>query len=230
MELAEVIHYGLCGPTGDKSYKGIDSLPKTHNDCRIKVNGNIPYSEKRNNLPVLIIDEFNPSDFDWKKDYSLFELEQEMGDAFLFFNALTGEAHSGDGFVAFLGTKSKAVARALHKIDGGSKAALARSTTIDPSVGKPFSDWRGIQWSFIKELKKSIRQQGLAEDEVGTRTADIIREVCCNDNRNIRECCEKMQEQIDIEDERHAVIMSMGTVDGSPTRKKCWERLFCGSE
>lgn len=148
-EVAEVIQYGLCGPTGDKSYPGIEKLPPTDNSCRLAAFGDttIRTSSKTTNFPILVIDEFNPTDFDWEEDYSLKEIEQKIGDAFRFFNALTGQAHSEDGFVVFLGTKSEAFARAIHKINGGTKAVLAGSTTIHPAIDRPFSDWRGISWS-----------------------------------------------------------------------------------
>lgn len=242
-EVAEVIQYGLCGPTaGDESYMGIEKLPPTDNMCRLAASGNttIRPSEKTTNFPILVIDEFNPSDFAWEKDYSLHELEQKMGDAFKFFNALTGQAHSDDGFVVFLGTKSEAFARAIHKINGGTKAALARSTTNDPAVDRPFSDWRGIQWSaedkaevvcvlFEEKMKRFLRKQRLTEVEVETRATDLIREICAHDHWHIRRCCEEMQKKLEEVDEETAVIVRMGTKDGSPERDAWWKRFCCGS-
>ena len=86
---------------------------------------------KRNDWPVLVIDEFVPTHFTWDKEYTLQELFDVLGEPFEFFVHLTGLAYQEDGFAVFLVTKSEAFARAIHKINGGSKAALAASTTIE---------------------------------------------------------------------------------------------------
>lgn len=86
-----------------------------------------------------------------------------FGDAFRFFNALTGQAHSSDGFAAFVGTKKDAFARALHKINGGTKSALAEPTTIEPSDARPFRDWRGIQWT---RRDKEMVVRGIYEEKL----------------------------------------------------------------
>lgn len=212
-ELAEVIKYGLCGPAQSKS------LPPTNNACRISIDSQIIVMEKSKDRPVLVIDEFVPTEFTWKKDYSLQELKDLLGDAMQFFIALTGEAYMENGFVAFVGTRSEAFARAIHKINGGTKASMARSTTIENpiKVGDicPFDmNWRGLSWSvddkvkvvrglFEKKLLKALRGQDLADHDVHVRTNEIIVEICSRDDRTIRECCElDMPEAIRVEKEK----------------------------
>jgi hypothetical protein len=208
-QLAEVIKYGLCGPAEEKS--------QTRNACRISIDSQLIVTQKMNDRPILVIDEFVPSDFTWDKEYSLQELQDRIGDAFQFFTALTGEAYTADGPVVFVGTKSEAFARAIHKINGGSKASLARTTRIENPVkvgdDYPFSNWRPLPWSvmakakvvrglFEEELKKALRGQDLAEDEVGVRANNIIVEICSHDDRTIRECCnDYMLEALRVEKE-----------------------------
>ena len=138
---------------------------------------------------------------------------KKMGDAWKFFVALTGEAHSSDGFVAFVGTKSEAFARALHKINGGTKAALARSTTAGLTDSRPFSDWRGFQWSqadkekvvrekYGEELKDALHRKGLSDADVAIQAENRIQEA--SSLRNIRLCCEKMAEFVEVETEKAA--------------------------
>ena len=215
-ELAEVIKCGLCGPVQPAQIK---SLPMTKNACRISIDSQIIVAEKRKDRPILVIDEFVPTDFTWEKDYSLQELKDLIGDAMQFFIALAGEAYTGDGFVAFVGTKSEAFARALNKINGGTKASLARTTTIENPVKVgdfyPFDmNWRGLPWSaddkvkvvrglFEKELIKALRGQGLADHDVDVRANEIIAEICSRNDRTIRECCEwDMPEAIRVETEK----------------------------
>ena len=123
-------------------------------------------------------------------------------EAFDFFNSLTGLAYAEDGFVVFLGTRSEAFARAIHKINEGSKAELAPSTAIEnrQKVGNSyqFDDWRGLPWSredkakvargwFETRLKKALRGQDLAERDVDLRANDIILIVCSHEDRTIRQ-------------------------------------------
>jgi hypothetical protein len=104
--------------------------------------------------------EFNPIDFDddhWPDctDFSLEELtkDDKMGESLKFFAALTGLAYNQNGFVVLVGTKSKAVTRALLKINGGTKAALAPSTKR-PQSGPLFDAWQGFQWTH--DCKESL--------------------------------------------------------------------------
>jgi hypothetical protein len=237
-EVAEVVKYGLCGPS-DQS----DELPKTSNDCRITIDAQFAVRKKRTNFPILVIDGFNPTDFTWPKDadYGLNELEEKIGDAFEFFNALTGLAHMNDGFVAFLGTKSEAFARALHKINGGSKAALARCTTSQRTQMQdgsyPFSDWQGIQWSeddkakvvralYGEHFKKTLLIKGTSDDLAELQTQDVIHSLCSHDDKNIRECCLAMQKTLQREEEDVAVIMQSRTQE-SPTSAGCFASAGC---
>jgi hypothetical protein len=224
-EVAEIIKYGLCGPPGCE----ISSLNTTSKKCRLEIDAVVGAREKRNEFPILVIDEFNPHDFTWEKDYTVGELFEKVGDAFSFFNALTGEAHSSDGFVAFVGTKSEAFARALHKINGGTKAALAQSTTIEPSDGCPFSDWRGILWTtsdkemvvrgkYEERLKQASRQQGLSEDNVNIRVMNCIQSA--SSLHNVRFCCEKMAEYVEAEEE-NAAAKIQSRPQKSPTAAGC---------
>lgn len=201
-ELAEVIKYGLCGPPLEDG-KPETKLPDTSNSCRISIDSPVVNHEKTNNFPILVIDEIVPDNFKWDKDYSLQQLRESIGDLFEFFNALTGEAHQGNGFVVFLGTKSEAFARAIHKINGGTKASLARYTTTekpqkDADGDYPFEIWRGIPWTardkaqvvrglFERPLKRALRGQDLDEVEVDVRANEIIERVCSDNRKNIRE-------------------------------------------
>jgi hypothetical protein len=207
----------------------MSSLKATSNKCRLEIDAVVGARKKWNDFPILIIDEFNPHEFSWKKDYTIGELEEELGDAFRFFNALTGQAHSSNGFVAFVGTKSEAFARALHKINGGTKSALARSTTIAPSDGRPFSDWQGIQWTrtdkefvlrgkYEEKLKQALRQQGFSEDDVNIKVSNYIQSASLR--QNIRHCCEKMKEHVDYEEETAAAKIQ-SRPQKSPTAAGC---------
>jgi hypothetical protein len=214
-ELAEVIKYGLCGPSANDS----NALPSTKNSCRMDIVSEVVFQDTRNKFPILVIDEFVPTDFfTWDEDYSLQELRERIGDAFEFFTALTGEANTEDGFVVFLGTRTEAFARAIHKINEGSKAALARATTIPNPVmvdgSYLFRDWRGLPWSaeekanvvrglYKKKLEDALRGQDLTEYEIDARADNIIGEVCLHDNKNIRQCCETdMPDALMVENEK----------------------------
>ena len=89
-------------------------------------------------------------------------------------------AFTGDGLVAFVRTRDEAFARALHQKNGGTKAVLAKCTTIsgtnpDARGNIPFSAWRGFVWTtedkekvvrgrFERDYKQALLQQGIPED------------------------------------------------------------------
>jgi hypothetical protein len=229
-EVADVIKYGICGPS-DRT-KPIE-LRKTRNLSRVSIDSKVAAIEKESNFPILVIDEFNPTDFTWPQgaDYALPELEDKMGDAFKFFNARTGVAQTDNGFVVFVGTKSEAVARALHKINGGTKSALARCTTGEPESGYPFKDWEGFQWSakdkakVVRELygekyKKVLRDKDLPNDEVEIGTETIILDLCSQDE-NIRRCCLDMEEKLLFEKGENAALLQSRS-QTSPTAGGCF--------
>ena len=244
-ELAEVIQYGLCGRTGGQFPQTMHSLPKTDNKCRINLqtwDGSKPQilaNEKTKDYPILVIDEFNPSDFKWERDFSIHDLAKEMGEVFDFFMALTAEAYKADGFVVLVGTKCEAVARALLTINGGSKAYLAPATVKENRIGRPFTDWVGFRWSaqdkekvvrvnLETQLKKVLRNPSRSEGDVESRATQIILEECSK-GENIRATCQAVQKAIEAERQASAVVVQMGTMDDSPTQKKWWDRCFCGS-
>lgn len=158
-----------------------------------------------------MIDEFNPTDFEWPEtqDYSLKEIEDKFGEAFRFFKMLTGLAYTSNGFVVFVGTRDKAFARALHKINGGTKAQLSRCTIIpghDSEGSFPFSAWRGFVWSaddkakVVRDLygssyKDLLLEQGMAEHEAGMEKEMVVMNLCSRDD-NIRSLCIYMQDAV----------------------------------
>jgi hypothetical protein len=90
-EVAEVAWYGLVGPTEPHSKT---KLPATGNSCRLTVNSAVPAREKKIDFPILVIDEFNPTDFDDKHwpdntDFSLEDLtkDDKMGVTEVFLRA-----------------------------------------------------------------------------------------------------------------------------------------------
>ena len=100
----------------------------------------------------------------------------------------------------FVGTKSKAFAQALHKMNGGTKSALARSTTIELSDGRAFSDWWGIQWNASdkemvvrgkceERLKQAFCQQALLEEEVNIQVINCVQSA--SSLCTIQFCCKK---------------------------------------
>ena len=230
-EIAGVVKHGLCGAIGQET----ESLPTTRNKCRLSIDGQCRYFQKNKNFPVLVIDEFNPTDFEWSKDYSLKEIEDELGDAFRFFKMLTGLAYTSDGFVVFVGTRVEAFARALHKINGGTKARLARCTTIpgtrhDKYGNFPFSAWRGFVWSpadkanvvrslFGKPYKDALKRQGTPEDEAETQKEMIIMNMCSRDD-NIRSLCHDMQEAVKAKDGESGFLLQNST-QPSPSGRCC---------
>lgn len=233
-EVAEVIYHGLCGDPIDAKKK----LPKTRNSCRLRIDATVHAIEKNENFPILVIDEFNPLDFtedDWQegKDYSLRQLDEKMGDAFKFFNALVGLAHQANGFAVLVGTKNEAVARALHKINGGTKAMLARCTTgprtPSPDGNFPFDDWRGFQWSnddkakvvralFQRKYKSVLLDEGRTDDEAEIATEDTIRRLCST-HQSIRMCCIDMQDAVTRKQCDATTLMASRTQ--SPTSEGC---------
>ena len=229
-EVARVVKHGLCGPASDESKK----LPNTINKCRVSINSQVAYKKKYSEFPVLVIDEFNPTDFeDWPKhrDLTLKEITDTMGEAFEFFKMLAGLAYTGDGFVAFVGTRNEAFARALHQINGGTKAALAKCTTIpgtksDAHGNIPFSAWRGFVWTpedkeqvvrarFERDYKQALLQQGIPENQAEEKKEMTIRDLC-SQNENIRNLCDQMEDALDAEMGQQATLLRTGTqLEGS---------------
>ena len=231
-EIAGVVKHGLCGPIGQAT----ESLPPTRNKCRLSIDGHCHYFEKTINFPILVIDEFNPTDFEWSEDYSLKDIEDKMGDAFRFFKMLTGLAYTSDGFVAFVGTRVEAFARALHKINGGTKAQLARCTTIpgtrhDKYGNFPFSAWRGFEWTpedkakvvrslFGKPYKDALKRQGTPEEEAETQKEMIILNLCSRDD-TIRSLCHDMQEAVKAKNGESGMLVLRNSTQLSPTGGCC---------
>lgn len=107
--------------------------------------------QEKHDFPIFVLDEFNPIDFDdsdWPDgtDYTRAETKAKMGEVFQFFSSLARLAYCRNGFVAFIGTRSKAVARGLLNINEGTKAALSPCTKI-PGRGQGFDAWRGFDWT-----------------------------------------------------------------------------------
>ena len=137
-------------------------------------------------------------------------------------------AHSS-GVVVFLGTKSQAVARALHKINGGTKACLAPCTTgkrtFLPDGSRPFDDWRGFQWSSdakkrVLEAKHKQVYVDLLERLGKTRDDALLifqqeLDSICNQNKNIRSCNDEMLESMHSLEKRCAIITQSATKDSN---------------
>lgn len=226
-EVANAVMYGLLGPDHTVPQ---DELPKTQNKCRLSIDATVPTTRRTHDLPVLVLDEFNPSDFcdsKWPEgtDYTLEEVNRILGESFTFLNELAGLAHSC-GFVVFVGTRFRSVARALHKINGGTKAALVRSTTCTPNpVGGeyPFEDWRGFQWSpdakadVLKEVlgerfKKAVESQGFSFQDSQTRLLETIHGICSDDEgRNIRTCIDMMEDAVEEQESLATVLLQSRT-------------------
>lgn len=149
-----------------------------------------------------------------------------MGGAVRFSKMLTSLAYTSDGFVVFVGTRVEAFASALHKINGGTKARLARCTTIpgtrhDKYGNFPFSAWRGFVWSpadkahvvrslFGKPYKDALKRQGTPEDEAETQKEMIIMNMCSRDD-NIRSLCHDMQEAVKAKDGESGFLLQNST-------------------
>jgi hypothetical protein len=164
--------------------------------------------EKRIDFPILVIDEFNPKDFDDKHwpdstDFSLEDLtkDDKMGESLEFFSELTGLAHLQNGFVVFVGTKSKAVTRALLKINCGSKAALAPSTKR-PQSGHLFDAWQGFQWThdckeslsaklYKRRFQKALRENGNSDEHAIQEQWEALAHTCMQ-QPDIRLMCNTM--------------------------------------
>lgn len=236
MEVVEVIMHGLLGPD---LMVPQENLPGTANSCRLNINGQLLSRKKENNFPILVLDEFNPIDFvdsNWPDDVNFFlkQLSDRIGKAFDFLNCLAGAAHQC-GFVVFLGTRSKAVARALHKINGGSKAALARSTTCKPNVASdgsyPFEDWRGFQWSVSQKESlvkacleqkylEALERQGLTLEDSQTHFINSNRAIC-SQNDTIRACMDQMREEIVEAESLAAIVLQIKTHEDAVDSGRC---------
>lgn len=231
-EVADVIKHGLCGPPDEGETK---KLAKTSNKCRLDVPFSFRYRAKKKNFPILVIDEFNPSDFterDWADgdDYDIRDFQEKMGDGWQFFNYLANLAHTADGMVVFVGTKNKAFARALHKINGGTKAALAPCTTIPNRQQNEdgtynFDDWRGIQWSpedkatvlhsiFANEFRDALGKQSasLTYDEIELRMTNAIAAIV-DESGTVGDCCRKMAIRVnqEVDDAKADVTLRSGS-------------------
>lgn len=232
-EVADVIKHGLCGPSVEE--KSSIKLAKTSNNSRLNVPFSFRYRAKKKNFPILVIDEFNPSDFterDWADgdDYDIRDFQGKMGDAWQFFNYLANVAHTADGMVVFVGTKNKAFARALHKINGGTKAALAPCTTIpdrrqNADGTYDFDDWRGIKWSsedkatvlrsiFANDFRDALEKQSanLTYDEIELRMMNAITAVI-DESGTIGDCCRKMAIRVrqEVDDAEADVALRSGS-------------------
>jgi hypothetical protein len=220
-QVAEVARYGLLGPWNSKT-----NLPATNNSCRLTVNLAVtPARKKKIDFPILVIDEFNPTDFDdthWpdNTEFTLYDLTQDnkMGESLKFFSELAGLAYLQNGFVVFVGTKSKAVTRALLAINCGTKAALAPSTKL-PRSGPSFEDWRGFQWtddckeSLLAKLYQRRFQEALREN--GNSNENTIQERweaaahSCMQQPDIRFMCNMMLEEVeDVEYGKNLLLQS----------------------
>jgi hypothetical protein len=211
-EVAEVVRYGLLGP---QKHGAPAHLPPTVNGCRLSIESTFKYVEKNINFPILVIDEFNPIDFtddDWPDgtDFNLQQLVDKMGDALKFFSQLTGLAHAQNGFVVFLGTRSSAVARALLKLNEGTKAALTPCTKRNPR-GTQFEDWKGFDWTddgkrsllsnlYENKYKKALRgqEEGLSDEyKIDSKWLYAVGE--CMTVPDIRGMCDRMQVELEAE-------------------------------
>jgi hypothetical protein len=230
-EVAEVVRYGLLGPANQDGSQA--NLPATANSCRLTIDSPVRSIKKKNNFPILVIDEFNPRDFtdeDWPDgtDFSLQQVAEKMGEAFEFFSALAGMAYARDGFVVFLGTRSKAVARALLEINCGTKAALAPCTKRDELVGR-FEDWQGFDWTdegkqrlltnmYENDYKKALRAQGLSdENEIENKWLYVVSE--CISQPNIRGMCDAMKVELDAKNDQGSVLLQSRTEES--VRAEC---------
>jgi hypothetical protein len=221
-DVAEVVRYGLLGPANPDGSQA--KLRSTANKCRLSIDSPVRSIKKKNNFPILVIDEFNPRDFtdeDWPDgtDLTLGEVAEKMGEAFEFFSALAGLAYAKDGFVVFLGTRSQAVARALLKINCGTKAALAPCTR-KKVLTRRFEDWQGFNWTaegkkrlltskYENDYKKALRAQSLSENEIGKKWVYVVTE--CMRQPDIRGMCDAMKVELDAENDQGGVLLQSRT-------------------
>ncbi len=77
-EVAGVVQYGLLGTAGPHSKTELQ-IPATDNSCRLTVDSAVPARKKMIDFPILIIDEFNHTDFDdkhWPDDLLLIHISE----------------------------------------------------------------------------------------------------------------------------------------------------------
>jgi hypothetical protein len=225
-EVAEVVRYGLLGPANQDGSQA--NLPATAKSCRLSIDSPVVSTKKKNNFPIIVIDEFNPMDFDdqdWPDgtDFTLQQLAaaDKMGEIFRFFSELTGMAYALDGFVVFLGTRSKAVARALLKINDGTKAELAPCTKRSRH-GRRFEDWRGFDWTddgkqllltnlYENDYKEALRAQDLFdENKIETKWLYVVSD-CMRQPHSIRVMCSQMKVELEAEKNRGGVLVQSRT-------------------
>ena len=136
-----------------------------------------------------------------------------MGASLKFFGELTDLAYQKDGFVIFVSTRSKAVTKALLKINGGDKAALARSTKR-ANAGNLFPAWQGFGWSdkdkenLLEKIYKRAYQELAAVQE-------------CIGERTIRDMCDAMDLKKGSLEVWQQVLMTSGTVDNDDLAGGC---------
>lgn len=242
-DVAKLIHHALVGKDEDGVLKLWPETEKTPDKFRYHFNFTIQQSAAfTNSYPVLVLDEFNPRDFDddkWGdgKDYTLDELAltKNMGQTIEFFAALSGLAHQGEGgFVVFVGTRHKSVAKAFLKINGGVKAALAKCTKSDPKL-MDIGAWRGLPWTEeekrslvdakfkrrFQEVRAGRVDEATIEIEWDTMVASFIHQF--NGPNAIRGLCETIDDEIDKAE--MLVVPRIGSTQ--PCVKVCQKPCFC---
>lgn len=242
-DLADAIHYGLVGPTNAKG-EPIDGT-KTSNDCRFNATFTHEFASNMKDMkkyPILVIDEFNPVDFQNKhfpdsKDYGMDELRKDgkMGKAIDFFAALTGVAYQRGGFVVFVGTRYKSVAKALMTINFRQKAALSKCTLMDPHRDD-LGAWAGFAWTdeakkellrvkFKKKFLAARAKQGIdltvAQAQWDASAMEII-----GRSEDIRSMCDAMQTEV-FEEEAKVTTPVNAQLLGYETKKKNSGCLDC---
>lgn len=231
-EVAEVVRYALIGPV--KPDGTSDPLPRTSNKCRMRVTSESLSVAKKHDFPIFVVDEFNPIDFDdidWPDgtDYTRAQTREKMGRVFQFFSSLAGQTYCRNGFVAFIGTRSKAVARALLKINEGTKAALSPCTKI-PGRDMTFDAWRGFDWTdgqkirllkmlYEKEFKEAVRKISDDENEIERVWMNSVS--LCIREREIRLMCLDMAEQLKAKQDESLVLLQSQTNDTAVPPSSC---------
>jgi hypothetical protein len=84
--------------------------------------------------------------------------------------------------------------------------------------GSAYECRQGIQWStddkakvvralYGKEFKELLHKKGILEDDASIQTERVIQDLCSHVGKTIRSCCLEMEEALDLEEEKVAVIM-----------------------
>ena len=237
-QVAEVVRYGLIGPV--KADGTSDPLPRTSNKCRISMDSIVPSAKKNHDFPIFVLDEFNPIDFDdndWPDgtDYTRAETKAKMGEVFQFFSSLAGLAYLSNGFVALIGTRSKAVARGLLKINEGTKAALSPCTKL-PGRGQGFDAWRGFDWTkenktrllkmlYEKEFKEAVGKGTDDQNEIDRVWMNSV--AFCMSEPDIRLMCMAMSEQVNAKEDESLVVVQNQTNDTYAQQNACCGGVDC---